>query len=375
MNKYLYYKSKYLEYKMKRKGVFEEESDFNYNSYSINDMYTDYYQTSSANTNSSINIRQNLFTNSLDKIKKMFIYSDLAFQISETRSRQLKRLQPKSQRRSERLAEQSTNPNKKNRIVGNIIYNPSTPMLFSPNTLDSKLRSKLDDDIDAIESLQAKEEESDPEYFDYDANYGKIVETWYADTYPCPCCGAVNSLKRYSSDIFPVIDLVCINPGHNPQIHGVRYFQVKASNGYPFAGDQYFNLISTNSVNPPHIYTGSRKAGEPVHEITAESDPEDKEFLIGYICVEIKPFDPDDETITHINVKSIGYVLPRVNNTTGLYYKYIQSLTGKPKITWETSNMLVRIKTLSPRSLIPRDYLSTHFYEVSQNPLSQNLGF
>jgi hypothetical protein len=304
----------------------------------------------------------------------MFVESDLANPISEEQKKMLQPIQPQSiksgiiQRRSERLEQKSaTNFSSKSKIIAGmeIIYNPSTPLLFSPNTL-SAIRPKLNNDTEQIEALQAEEEEDDEEYIEYDKNYGKIVETWFADTQQCPCCKARGYLRRYSSDIFPVIDLVCINPEHNVFLHGVRYFQVKTSNGRPFAGDTYFSI---NPTNYGHIYTGSIRAGEPIHLIDATSPAHDKEFLIGYICVLIDYFDPEDDTVNNITVKSINCVLPDINREKGLYYYYIIGAI-KPKISWETTNFNIISLSFESRILIPRNYLSTHFYEVSPNPLS-----
>lgn len=384
MSKYLYYKLKYLKYKTKRGNSGNSSNSYNSGVSNKKSKVTDPVSNLSKTFES---VAENLEPETLETkvvstsnkksigladIKKLFTTSDLASQIDEIKDRQMyptkKQLTQESfqVRKSSRLEEKallSTPAPKRN---SDYIYNYNTPMLFTPGTL-ALLESPLGKDNKAIQKI-IEEEELDPDYVAYDANYGKIVETWFADTYKCPCCGTANSLRRYSSDIFPVIDLVCINPEHKVQIHGVRYFQVKASNGTLFAGDTYFDLTS----NSKHIYTGSKRFGEPVHAITAASSPDDKEFLIGYICVLIQDFEPDDDTITNINVQSIGYVLPHVNNTSGLYYTYTQSIRSKPKITWESVNMKVEVLSLEFRSLIPRDYLSRHFYEVSSNPLSKN---
>ena len=84
-------------------------------------------------------------------------------------------------------------------------------------------------------------------------------------------------------------------------------------------------------------------------------------------------FNPDDDTVDNINVRSIDYVLPRVNNTSGLFYYYITGTT-KPKISWETRNIEIISTSFTKRVLIPRDYLITHFYEVTSNPLSELIG-
>lgn len=390
MNKYLYFKSKYLEYKTKRArgttGSTGTNSEKKFKSVPISNL-SNIFKLEAEKDNlepepeesdldqevASVPRKKSI---TLSDIKKLFTTSDLALKITEEQASQMipteptKKAQEAQVRKSSRIQERSVFSTPGFRSNSDYIYNYKTPMLFTPRTL-ALLSSPLGKDNDAIEALQANQEELDPEYVDYEGNYGKIVETWFADTYPCVCCGARNSLARYSSDIFPVIDLVCTNPAHQVQTHGVRYFQIKASNGLPFAGDKYFDLDGSTRLDPGHIYTGSKRVGLPVHGITGESDPADKEFLIGYICVQIKPIEPDDQTIT---IQSIGCVLPRVNNNFGSYYSYVSG-TIKPKITWETDNVEVKKIRLRSRHLIPRDYLSTNFYQISPNPLSQNPGF
>jgi hypothetical protein len=311
----------------------------------------------------------------LDTIKKMFIQSELAKPIDSRLIEQNKMIPVKPDiweeesqaRRSARI--QSLNP----RTDHFYVYNPPTPMLFSPGTY-ARLKPKLDKDIEKIEADAALEEEQDPEYIDYDKDYGKTVETWYADNLPCPCCGQIGSLVRYSSDIFPIIDLVCLNPDHDNNLAlGVRYFQVKASNGNLFRGDKYFDVGSPGI--PGHIHTGSRKAGEPIHQITGLSSPHDKSFAIGYICVSIGQkyiYKPD---YPYYDVEQINWILPDLTKESGLYYSYVEeSVPGlKPKITWNLSNFITFGSDI--KYAIPRDYLLKHHYEVIPNSLSTRLHY
>lgn len=347
LSKYSYYKQKYLEYKIKRKAGTEIESEPVRNKVKIN-----------------------LFPLSpLGKIKKMFIWSELAEPIDKSQviSKQLVQVQPNNiLRRSERLKLKAlSSSNKLAWSNSGIINNPPTPLLFTPNTLKS-IRSQLDDDIKEIEDQNALDEEEDPEYLEYDRNYGKIIETWFADTQPCPCCKSSNSLRRYSSDIFPIIDLVCINPDHHEEIHGVRYFQVKASNGSLFKGSKYFDL------KVPYIFTGSRKAGEPIHLIQPSSSQHDKSFCIGYICVSIKPFESEESSF---KIKSIYFVLPNLLASSGSYYYYMDDPQSKSKISWDISNMQIIKSQIHQRLEVPRDYLYNHFYVIKDNPLSFMLNY
>lgn len=132
-------------------------------------------------------------------------------------------------------------------------------------------------DDEKISRLLEIESSEDPDYIQYE-NYGKLIECWIADNMKCPCCGEL-SLRRYSSDNFPIIDLICINQFHYFS-HGVKFFQVKSSNGAPFMGaSKYFSL------NDRTIHVGSNRLGSYVHNIKFSDDDLDKKILIGYICV------------------------------------------------------------------------------------------
>jgi len=149
-------------------------------------------------------------------------------------------------------------------------------------------RSRMMDDIELddkiIKTLEELQETEDPEYVAYE-NYGKIIEAWIADNMCCPACRAPKSLRRYANNSMPVIDLVCINPEHKFR-HGVRFFQVKTSDGSLFADKPYFNynpLLDTSDSNTIHV--GSRTYGELVHSISPSESSFDKKILCGYICI------------------------------------------------------------------------------------------
>jgi len=332
-NKYLYYKKKYLEYKMKH---------VEHDGHSGNLLFP---------------------LTPLGQIKKMFIECKLA-QLIDTRIRQSLKMNIVPQSVIEQHVELRRSGRAKKTIAESnyalasprIVYNPQTPLLFTPKTLVA-IEPDLRKDDEAIEKLVFAEEE-DPEYIEYDKEYGKIIETWFADNIQCPCCG-LYTLRRYSSNIFPIIDLVCVNLDHG--IDKVRYFQVKTSNGRLYRGDKYFN-IGTPTVQG-HIYTGSRRAGEPIHAISASSSPHDKSFAIGYICISIYEFEPSDPTFI---INSIDIVLPDLSKLTEDYYFYVNN-TDKPKISWNIPNMLITSTKVTIG--VPRDYFSTHDYESVKNPL------
>ena len=148
---------------------------------------------------------------------------------------------------------------------------------------------KIDDD--AIANLQLINDEHDQEYVKYEnENYGKPIECWIADNMSCPCCD-LQTLRRYANVSMPIIDLVCINPEHTIK-NGVKFFQVKTSNGNLFNELPYFNYDETNAdVNANTIHVGSVRWGKTVHEITPNNTEFEKRILCGYICIQFNKID------------------------------------------------------------------------------------
>ncbi len=186
-----------------------------------------------------------------------------------------------------------------------------TPAILEYLSPNSRERMELDINLDncAQNKLNAMEEQEDSDYLQYE-NYGKLLECWFGDNNSCPCCGA-NTLRRYAKDSMPAIDLVCINPSHTID-QGVRFFQVKSSNGALFRTKPYFNLDQTQTnPNANTIHVGSRIYGEPIHSISPEDPTIDKKILIGYVC--IRYF----ETDTHLQLVPTEsfFVLPKYTNS------------------------------------------------------------
>jgi len=182
-----------------------------------------------------------------------------------------------------------------------------TPQILRYLTPVSKARMEVDIEIDndIIEKLKAIQEQEDPAYTAYE-NYGKLIECWIADNMICPCCGENQTLRRYLSDSMPVIDLVCINPLHTLE-HGVKFFQVKTSNGRYFLDKPYFMYDATNTNrNANTIHVGSRRWGEPVHSIRPRDSLLNKKILCGYICIGYT----DNDTTISINLRNSFIVLP-----------------------------------------------------------------
>ena len=245
------------------------------------------------------------------------------------------------------------------------------------DNLKTLIEDALKSDTDKITNSLAKLDLIDSEYKNYE-NYGKLIECWIADNMKCPCCEQY-SLRRYASDIMPVIDLVCINPEHNFS-HGVKFYQVKASNGAPFMGSKYFDK------NTQTIHVGSIRQGHLVHSIKMTDDDFNKKILIGYICIEFA----EKENTLQINLKKSFIVCPKYdktikqlflsdidnsseNETTDyefgeLYYKYINST--HPIIKF--SNINNQVKLLNEYiaiTQIQKSYLDTNKWIQNENPL------
>lgn len=182
-----------------------------------------------------------------------------------------------------------------------------TPEILGTMTHDDKLimenEFKLDDDT--IANLQLINDERDLDYVRYE-NFGKPIECWIADNMLCPCCN-LKTLRRYANVSMPIIDLVCINHEHTIK-NGVKFFQVKTSNGNLFNELPYFNYDETNAdVNANTIHVGSVRWGKTVHEITPNNTEFEKRILCGYICIQFN--DKYDKII--FNFKKSFIVLPQ----------------------------------------------------------------
>ncbi len=264
-----------------------------------------------------------------------------------------------------------------------------TPNILRYLTPQSKTRMESDIEIDnkIIETLNQMEEAEDDDYVQYE-NYGKLIECWIGDNMRCPCCGS-KSLRRYLKDSMPVIDIVCINPAHTLDL-GVKFFQVKASNGSLFRSKPYFLYDSSkNSPDYNTIHVGSRKWGEPVHLISPHDDQFTKKILCGYICV---GYVENESTLT-INLFNTFIVLPKYLenfsttrqvltfdsdlkavssiNVDDWYYRYVEPNGSHNRIEFNpnTNNVLV---SASVQSLLPGLTLSKS-YQIKTSPMTNPL--
>jgi hypothetical protein len=226
---------------------------------------------------------------------------------------------------------------------------PLTPSILNAST--PYTRARLEEDFRNDDRDLALRELKDTDYMDYETEKGKFIEIWIADNMRCPVC-YMRTLRRYVSDTMPVIDVVCINRNHN---NGVRFFQIKTSNGMPFMGTKYFSKTTR------HIFVGSKRYGEPVHSLDGSSN-----LVIGYICIK---YDIIDDII-RINNNTSFIILPIIGRCMNSYYRYVATTKGKPIIEYNpiTTNV-IKLSGLVDSNIIQPNYMMN--YEEIDNPLSQ----
>lgn len=210
---------------------------------------------------------------------------------------------------------------------------PSINNTFTPET-KRLIAPVLETDNITINNLQIQNDLTDDNYVLYE-NYGKLLEAFFTDNYPCPVCKKY-TLKRYANNNFPVIDVLCTNPSHTDS-DGVRFFQIKSSDGSLFRTSKYFSLETKT------IHVGSYTYGQYVHSITPFDNVENKRVLIGYICI----FYHEYENKLRIVPTESFVVIPKyMSNTIGIepkklfdydntmsennwYYRYVENEMGE----------------------------------------------
>jgi len=146
-----------------------------------------------------------------------------------------------------------------------------------------------------------KDEFSDiEEYYPDEEDIGRKAEKIISIYCKCPICGE-KSLKLFSNPNMPVVDLVCINPDHDID-KGPRLWQVKASRQ-----DLYFNKTKS------YITIGSKRWGYSIHQ-----NFEDKNFLIGYICLKVEE---KNDNFFHISNSNSFALYPNLEGNEP-YYRY-----------------------------------------------------
>lgn len=215
------------------------------------------------------------------------------------------------------------------------VKSPSTAILenLTPQT-NKRLRGDMNkDDINHTDQ-ELIEEIKDETYIHFEENYGKLIETFYIDNCECPVCKQ-KTLRRYVRSNFPLIDAVCINPNHTYN-DGVKYFQIKSSNGSLFRKKKYFCKKERFS------HAGGSRLAILAHSIKTNSRK--KYTLFGYICIEYS--ENDDELIVNKNKSFI--ILPNISfsHPKMSYYKYYPNL--HTVYFNKSPNIMVEIGDIAP---------------------------
>jgi hypothetical protein len=221
-------------------------------------------------------------------------------------------------------------------------------------------KTKLIDDMKADDDIVRDIEiDQDEEYYDTYEEYGKTIECFVADKFKCPICFQ-KSLKRYSSDNFPAVDLVCVNIDHKYE-NGVKFFQVKSSSGANFNGKPYFNKEKRI------IRVGSINYGSIIHNILPSNI--DKRLLIGYICIKYRL--STDEQNLRILLDSF-IVLPNLNvYNNDPYYQYIETGDNHPMITFTHNCRVINLANVTDDRIVPVDYFQPEKWYNDENPLQR----
>jgi len=201
------------------------------------------------------------------------------------------------------------------------------------------LKKGFESDDEQIKLLEEEQGIKDflYKYFE-NKDVGVFMEKWICANIRCTCSG---KFAKYSNPNMPVVDIKCINPGHDINIHGPKYYQVKSTEiGTKMFDFEYFQL------NPYQLlFVGSPSYGKYSHEI--KGGDIDKRTLIGYICIKYKKI--NDSTI-NIN-KDVSFILiPNMQVTPELqmelYYTYIEGMR-KPMIRFNTKLFTIQfMKTI-----------------------------
>lgn len=178
-------------------------------------------------------------------------------------------------------------------------FTPFTKAILEPLTVRSKRKmvEELEEDNKRIRKIETEQESDDPNYSYFEnKEIGVFLEKWYCANYKCSC-GSI--FLKYTKSNMPIIDIRCSNKSHNINTFGPKYYQIKSTeNNKIYKGYKYFDLDEN------YIHVGSKKYGEICHNITTIDTDEDKELLIGYICITYDIITDDNNYIKIIPEKS-----------------------------------------------------------------------
>jgi hypothetical protein len=244
---------------------------------------------------------------------------------------------------------------------------------------ENKTAKRIQDDIDS----------NDPEFtYTLASEVGIFLEYWVCVNIKCPIC--MGELHKYILTNMPVIDVKCSNEKHTFNM-GPKYFQIKASD--EDSALLYFTLNSFFDQEHGFITVGSRNPGNFSHRVKPSEaiqirHEDDKKLLIGYICIEYKYYSANKRYIK-LNLHKSFILLPKLKIASKIlinndyYYKYIQTITGKPTIIYNpefvqmrrfeslTDDLLKKVLNSKKQIIINLD---TIYEETLQKPENMGIG-
>ena len=192
---------------------------------------------------------------------------------------------------------------------------------ISPDKQDDYLKLLKQDDA-IIERMNIDIKDTPFNQID-GSEMGVYIESWICSNFFCPGCEQY-TLYKYSHPNMPVVDVACVNPEHILS-HGPRYYQIKAT-GNRSGGMPYFTRRPILYSPTGYIKVGSKRYGKFSHEVLVTDSNEDKELVVGYICISYTDngnmkitINPDESFILIPNLISLIKSEARHN----AYYKYL----------------------------------------------------
>jgi hypothetical protein len=167
---------------------------------------------------------------------------------------------------------------------------------------------------------------------------GVYIESWICANLKCPGCKQ-KTLYKYTYPNMPVVDVACVNPNHALG-NGPRYYQIKATQNR--SNHLYFTRTPILKSTTGYIKVGSKRYGHWSHEVQVTDSNEDKELVVGYICISYT--DEDKMRIT-IKPDESFILIPNLispQNTDAshhAYYKYLY--TNKSVVVCYNSNYVM----------------------------------
>jgi hypothetical protein len=221
------------------------------------------------------------------------------------------------------------------------------------NTTPAKRQRMISDIRRDDERLQQLEEEinlNDPLYtYTSSTEVGSTIESWICLNMKCPGCN-LKYFRKYLNTNMPVIDIVCLNPNHVIQIHGPKFYQIKASEyNSTFFGKKYFTRNPIINYPSGYIKVGSIDKGQHSHNIKPSDSLDNKYISIAYICVCYK-YKRNNNRLINIVLDKSYCVIPNlsyspISQLENYYYKYITNIRAVPMITFNPDLNIVRVLT------------------------------